>query len=387
MTDALTRQDAMTRDELILLAERSGQPCVSAYLPTAWVGADMQQNQIRFKNLMRHAAERLGGYGMRPQEIEEILAPAAALQKNTPYWKQLNDGLAVFISRNVFRSYRLPLAFAESLYVKERFLLQPLLPLFNRNNRYYVLSVSKKAVHFYQGLGDCLIEVEPKQLPRKLEDTTKYDVTERQHRNLPGTRGGGTGLFHGHGGWQDESKEQVARFLNDIERSVQAYLKDEQAPMVFAGVDYLFAAYREINAYGHLLTDAVIGNPDALRADELAQAAWRIVQDHYGQIRQEAIEQFRQSAGTPISATGMKDVVPACYHGRTGVLFTAANQRQWGHYDPDNNNVVLHDQEEQDSEDLCDLSAIYTFLNKGIVYELSQQEMPGKAKLAALLRY
>ena len=387
MTDASLRQEIMTRNELTVLAEKRNGLCISAYMPTSWVGADMQQNQIRFKNLIRQAAERLAGYGLKGQDIEDMLAPAVVLQKNSPFWRQQNAGLAIFVGKDFFRYYRVPLEFAEAITVKDRFFLQPLLPLFNQNNRFYVLAVSKKTVRFFQGLGECLIEVEPKNLPKKLDDTIKFDVTERQHRNLPGTRAGATGLFHGHGGWQDESKDQVVRYLNEIDRSILAFMKEEQTPIVFAGVDYLFAAYREINSYGNLLAEAIIGNPDALRPDELGRDAWKIVQIYFRKSQEDAMDQLRQSSGTGLTSTLMKEVVPACCHGRTGILFTAAKQRQWGHYDPVSGDVILHDKEEQGSEDLCDLSAIHTFLNKGVVYEVAPQEMPNNAKLAALFRY
>ena len=83
-----------------------------------------------------------------------MLSPAVGLQKNTPFWKQLGTGFAAFIGKDFFRYYRLPLEFAEALLCQGSLsLLQPLLPLFNRNNRFYVLAVSKKSVRFLSGPG------------------------------------------------------------------------------------------------------------------------------------------------------------------------------------------------------------------------------------------
>ena len=387
MTEALPRQEILNRNELTVLAKRRNGPCISVYMPTSWVGADMQQNQIRFKNLMRQAADRLTGFGIRGQDIEEMLAPALGLQKNSPFWRQQNTGFALFSGKDFFRYYRLPLEFPEMVSVKDRFHLKPLLPLFSQSGWYYVLSISKKAIHFYQGLRNCMIEVEPRDMPRKLEDITKYDVTDRQHRSLPGSRTGATGLFHGHGSWQDESKDQVVRYLMEIERSIQAFMKEEQAPILLAGVDYIHGFYRDINSYPNLLQEAIVGNPDALRPEDICKEAWKIVQSYYRRAQNEAVDQYRQSAGTGLASASIEDIVPASYHGRTGVLFVSINKRQWGVFNPESNAVTLHMREEQGSEDLFDFSAINTFLNKGVVYELAPQEMPNGTTMAALFRY
>jgi hypothetical protein len=387
MIDVIPRQEILTRNELEILAETTEKFCISIYMPTSWIGADMQQNHIRFKNLLRSAQDQLEDNGMRAQDVQEMLAPGYALQKNSPFWREQNTGLATFISKNLFRYYRLPLELPEVISVKDRFHLQPLLPLFSSSGRYYLLSVSKKAVHFYQGMRNCIIELEPKNLPKKLDDTIKFDVTERQNRNRPGARAGATSLFHGHGSWQDETKDQVVRYLNDIDRSIQTFLKEEQAPIVFAGVDYIFAYYRDLTSNPNLLSEAIIGNPDAQRPDELSKAAWDIVQPYYHKTLDAALAQYRQSAGTGLTSTDLKEIVPACYQGRTGILFAASGQRKWGTFVPESNEITLHQREEKGSEDLCDLAAIYTFLNKGVVYELQPQEMPDRALVAAIFRY
>jgi hypothetical protein len=111
------------------------------------------------------------------------------------------------------------------------------------------------------------------------------------------------------------------------------------------------------------------------------------VQPYYHKTLDAALAQYRQSAGTGLTSTDLKEIVPACYQGRTGILFAASGQRKWGTFVPESNEITLHQREEKGSEDLCDLAAIYTFLNKGVVYELQPQEMPDRALVAAIFRY
>ena len=350
------------------------------------LGAEMQQNQIRFKNLLRSAGERLIESGMRPQDVEDMLAPAYALQKNSPFWRQQNNGLATFISTDFFRYYRLPLVVHELISVSDRFRLHPLFLLLNGGGQYYILAVSKKSVRFYQAMRDDIIETELKGIPRKLDDTVKFDIPERHLRTRPRAVKG-TSSFHGHGEWLDESKDQVIRFLHEIDRGLLAFLKDEQAPLVFAGVDYLFSFYREITSLPNLLEKNISGNPDGLRLDELGKQSWVIAQAFYKKTQDEALAQYWQSVGTGFASTNIAEIIPAAYNGRMGILFSAAGCRQWGKFRPEGNEVILLGKEESRSEDLCDFAAMHTFLNKGLVYEMQPQEMPEGAIMAALFRY
>ncbi len=92
--EMLSRQEILTRNELMTLIQSKYSPSVSLYMPTSWIGADMQQNQIRFKNLLRTAAERLSEYGVRPAEIEDMLAPAQTLHRLLGYSPDLADAFA-----------------------------------------------------------------------------------------------------------------------------------------------------------------------------------------------------------------------------------------------------------------------------------------------------
>ena len=57
--------DSLTREDIKTLIETQGEWCVSLFMPTVRAGAEVQQNPIRFKNLLRQAEERLAELGVR----------------------------------------------------------------------------------------------------------------------------------------------------------------------------------------------------------------------------------------------------------------------------------------------------------------------------------
>jgi hypothetical protein len=354
-------------------------------MPTPWVGAETQQNQIRFKNLLRLAAEKLSAKGIRMPEAEEMLSPAQELLRNSPFWKKQNTGLAAFVAKDFFRFYRLPLDFQEMVHVSDRFLLKPILPLFGSSGKFYVLAVSQKKVRFLQGARNCIVELDIQNVPKSLAEVVRFDVSDRQIRTQPSVKGSMT--FHGHGGWIEEAKDQILRYFQQIDRGLQEYLREEKAPVVFAGVDYLFPIYREVNSYPLLLDRPIAGNPEGLKAEELAKTAWPIVQPYYRKIQEDALNQYRQSVGTGLTSNRLEEVLPAAYHGRVGVLFLAAGRNRWGHFDPAADSVSLHESAGPDGEDLLDLAAIHVYLNGGGVHELAPEAMPDGSEISALLRY
>jgi len=387
--EALSREEILTKNDLLELIQRRNDTCVSIYLPTHRVGADTQQNQIRFKNLLREAAEKLAAAGARPPEVDALLARAQEMLRNTPFWKQQSDGLAVFISPDFFRVFRLPVEFPERVVTAERFYIKPILPLFSMGGRFFVIALSQNKIRLLQGARNCVSEMDVSGLPKNLAETVKYDVSEKQVRSQPAAAGsGGRGAsFHGHGGWTDESKDNLQRYLQQIDRGLRGMLKDERAPLVFAGVEYIFSMYREINSYPQLVEKAITGNPEGLSNEELGKQAWNLVRPHYLKAQDEALAQYRQSAGTGLASGNIAEIVPAACHGRIGLLLAAKGKEQWGTFDPRNSEVTLREKPGPGVEDLIDLAAVHALMNGATVYMIEPDRMPGGESIAALFRY
>lgn len=83
----------------------------------------------------------------------------------------------------------------------------------------------------------------------------------------------------------------------------------------------------------------------------------------------------------------IREILPAAYHGRVGILFASAGVQLWGFFRPDSGEVILREETAQGDEDLVDLAVIQTLLNAGVVYTMKKEEMPEAEPLAAVFRY
>ena len=128
-----------------LLAESQG-PAVSIFMPTHRAGQEIRQDPIRLKNLVKQAEQQLINEGTRPTEARNLLEPVAGLVEDAAFWRHQAEGLAVFRSPDVFRTYRVPFPIGEYVDVSDRFYIKPLLPLLINETRFYVLALSQRAV-------------------------------------------------------------------------------------------------------------------------------------------------------------------------------------------------------------------------------------------------
>ena len=381
--------NSLSQEELKTLLEKRQGVCVSLFMPTFRTGAEIQQNQIRLRNLLRTADERLLGNGLRPGEIKSLLEPAQALTGNLLFWKGQSDGLALFLAADFFRFFSLPESFAELVTVGDRFHIKPLLPVLSGNKRFYILTLSQNEVHLLEGTEQQIQEIELARIPRSLAEALQHDEFGKQVRFRSGTAGGGdrSSMVSGHGAEIEDAKDNLLRYFRLIDRGLHDLLRGEQAPLVLAGVDYLFPIYREANTYAHLLDEGIPGNPRGIHPESLQQATLQIVGPYFHKAATDAIAQYRQSSGTGLASASIQEILPASADGRVGLLLITSGGQVRGSYDRESGAVAIDPATGGAGEDLLDLAAVETFLNGGQVFVLAPEKMPAASPLAAVFRY
>lgn len=381
----------LSRGELESLMQPREGHCVSIFAPMVKAGPETQQNPIRFKNLIRRAVEALEERGLSTKEAESLLAPASALLDDTPFWQHQSTGLAVFVADGFFRYYRLPLEVRELAVVEDRFHLKPLLPLLSGDGRFFVLALSQKHVRLLEGTRHNVREVDLGDLPTSLDDALGYEVEETHIQYHTGTRtaqASSSPVYHGQGGGEDDAKAEIQKFFNLLDQGVASLLADKQAPMVLAGVEFLFPLYRQASSHPHLVEGGVPGNPAELSNEALHERAWPVVEPLFTRAQEEADARFRELLGTGHASGQLEEVVTAAHDGRVETLFVALGTRRWGSFDPSSRTVEPAEHNGPGTEDLVDLAATQTLLKGGTVFAVPPERVPeGGAEVAAVYRY
>jgi hypothetical protein len=386
----------LSRESLRPLVETQSGPCVSLFLPTDRTGVQRPQDHLRIRRLLRETETLLRANAqLGSAQVEDLLTPLWALLDDKMFWRHADDGLAIFRASQVFRSLRLPSSFQERVVVDDHFYLKPLLPLLADDGHFYVLALSQNAVRLLTCTHERARELKlPEQVPTSLAqflggEERENDLQAHSAASF-GTMGKGgrhPAIFHGQGVGTDEAKDDILRYFQRIDRVLHELLRDETAPLVLAGVEYLLPMYQRANSYPHLLKQGIVGNPDKLKAQTLREQAWALVEPYLLQEQQHAAVHYRDLARTFRTSRNISEIVPAAYYGRVASLFVSRDQEQWGTFDPATGALQVHEQAQPGDKDLLDLAATQTLLHDGAIYAVELAKMPDEVPLAAVFRY
>ncbi|HWM94856.1 MAG TPA: hypothetical protein VN493_29145 [Thermoanaerobaculia bacterium] len=395
----------LPRKDIEPLLRASGGPCVSIFLPTFRAGGERQQNPIRLKNVVRDVAERLEeDWGMRSPDADELLDPVKRLIDDNSFWLHQSDGLALFLAPDMFKSFRLPVQLNELAVVEKRFHLKPLLPLLSGDGdgHFYILSLSRKNIRLLSGSRFRIDEIDLEaqgvptsftealgELERRQTHMQASTSSKTPHRFSMGPRGGP--VFSGHGTGEDDLGAELRNYFERFDDALARIDIDRKAPVVLAGVEYLLPIYRDAaTTLQNICEDALRGNMEGEKPDDLHAAAWEIVEPHFLQERRKAAERFGDLSSSGRSSTDLNEVLPAIHDGRVESLFVARGVRVWGSYDGDKRKIFFQEDQgapRNGNEDILDLAAVQAYLHGGKVFVVDQQEVPEGKPLAAVFRY
>ena len=378
--------EMLDRKELKGLVENRKGPYVSIFLPTHFKGPETQQDPIRLKNLLREAEQRLIELEIRPAEARELLAPAAALLDDEDFWQHQSNGLALFIAGGFFRYYRVPLSFEELTVVTSRFHLKPLLALFNEDGQYYILALSQGQVRLLEctRYGVTEIPLADTSIPTNIREALRYDDDLEKHQFRSNVEGGVA--FHGQESG-NQVKDDLRRYFLQVDTGVRELIGEGGPPLLLAGVDYVLPIYAEVNKYSNLMGQGITGNPEQLRAEELQERAWPIMEPHFQKAQETAAAKYREMLSKGLASHDIKEIIAAAEQGRVDSLFVAMGVEVWGSVSPETGKIQVHQELQIGDEDLLDLAALHTLFNSGVVFVVPPEKVPDEEPLAAVLRY
>jgi hypothetical protein len=388
--------DLFHRDDLRKLLNAPSGPRVSLTMPTDRSGRGKRECPIRFRNLVAEAETRLMDLGMRRPDARAMLAPLHSRMDDAMFWAHQSDGLAMFVAKDFFQSWRLPITFDECVCAsRERFHLRPLLPALQGNGA-FLLAVSLKTIQFFGGNRYGLSPLAPQGLPKALTDA--LDVNEYEEM-LKIERFGRAGVRaeNSHAGFQHDQDgagqeykkgEGILPFFRRLNDGLDNFFKSETAPLVFAGVDYLFPLFRQACSYRNLIDQPVEGNPEGWNEKELHARAWPVVEPYFTRQLQPALEKYGNQAAHGMGSADLAAIITAAHEGRVDTLFVARGKSCWGRVDETTGVTVLGNRPtDSQAEDLVDHAVTQTLMQNGTVYQVDESQLPAGDYAAAIFRF
>lgn len=382
--------DQISRNDVQALLEDGGEHCVSIYLPTHPTWPQRKPDKAAFANHVTRAQQQLEQQGMRPAAARTLLEPLRAVEDDPGLWRHRSLGLAAFATEGHARHYCVGQTLDELLVVGPSFAVRPLLALASGAPRFVILALSEHDVRLIRCDGDSAVEVELPPHPRSVSEATGYDEPERGFTVHAGDRTGQTGhaaMVSTMGIRANDRKDDILEYCRAIDTRLRPVLRNETAPLVLAGVEFVLRIYREANTFPHLIAAELPGATGRRSADELRRAALPLVEPVLGQERERAARRYREHVGSGSATSDPTQIVTAARDGVIAALFLRRGAHCWGRFDMERRRIEEHPQQQPGDEDLFDMAAVHALRHGAAVYELDAADMPDAAPAAAVMRY
>lgn len=387
----------LTEEQFERLANFNNNPCISIFMPTQRMGKDVleEKDRIQLKSQWKKAQEELKAMGYDQEKIDKLGKQVEELIADKNFWRHQSDGLALYISDGFFEKFTVPVNFEAYTYIADHFYLKPLVPMFNKDGRFYLLALQKEKVQLYEATRYTIGEVKVNDLtPSRLEDRVGYDYEEKHSRNKTqrsnvGANPGGVSTQHGYDAANRDDKNEILRFFRAVDKGLHEILHDETVPLVVACDDSYFPIYQEASQYNNLYPEVVPGNPaaDYENIFALHAAALDVLEPHFQKREEEKMEEFRE-LNPERTSTRISDILPAIYEGKVDTLFLQNREDIWGDFNEKMASVDVHEEKRNGSRSLMNLAAVKVIEQGGKVYLVENQFMPDKSsKMNAVYRY
>lgn len=385
----------MNRADLIALAQSTGFPRVSIYIPTHLSYPDIEQDPIRLSTALKEADQQLAAAGLRRPEIDNLLAEARGRIPATMFWRYQDRGLAVLIEEGKTNWVKLPQSVPELVVVSPRYHLLPMIRMFRNGEKFHVLAINRDSVRFFDGRERELREVAVDGMPAGIAEImqrTDFDDDLGFHARDRGgpASGGGHGKFHALGvSPEDYEAVELDNFLRDVAKAVDRHLASSDAPLVLAAKSRIAGHLRKHISYRHVADEAIQSDPVAAGEQGLHAEAWRIAEPIVRADREAARRRLRaQLEGAAI--LGAKDpqtLLREAIAGRLDCVFLSPDANVWGFFDEEFQVLRVDPNPGPDNEDICNRLAIETLTRKGDVFTMPEDLRDRAGAVAGLYRY
>lgn len=367
--------DLPTRQDLEALVAHRGAPAVSIYLPTTPLTQDTRLDRIELKNLLKAAVAEMEAGDTPKRQVWPIEQAVDALIEDDGFWVDQANSLAIFVTPERIRTFRLPNKLVGAVEVSDRFHLKPLIRSVTFPQTAWVLAIGMGAVRLVEVLADLPPhEVKVPGLPK--------DMASALGRRSHGERTG-----EGTSGEQTSEHALLTRYSRDVDQALRPILAGDGRPLIIAAAEPLASVYRAVSTYPGTATEVIPGSADRIPDHELAAAARKVLDGIYAAELAELGRLYAAREGQGRATGDVAMAARAATFGAVDTLVVDMDTVVTGTVSDDDGTVSFREGARADTYGVVDEIARRTLQAGGRVVSARRADVPGGGDLAAILRY
>lgn len=348
---------------------------VSIYLPTTPVSGEVSGDRTVLSNLSREALDQLSAAGHPKADIAAIEALLDDLVDDDSFWRFQAHSLAVFVTPDSARTFRVSNALKAMVEVADRFHIKPLLRSVTFPNAAYVLALSAGDVR--------LLEISP-DLPLAVVDVPGLP------KDAASARGVSTMIVTTQSRRSDSASGQRgswAMFCRMVDRAVHSKIGGKQVPLFLAADPALGAIYRSVSNHVGLAGFGIDQSPADMLDADISSAARGLLDRLYAEEIAAVVEQYWERANTGRATTDIAQAARAATMGAIATLLVDIDGQVPGTIDEDSGALHFAGSETASNYGVVDEIARRALLSGARVLAVRADDLPGTTQLAAILRW
>ncbi len=367
--------DIPTRGDIETLITARHPASLSIYLRTTPITQDTAADRIELKNLARTGLDKLRGQGIHKKDVDAMEEALDDLIDDDEFWRFQAHSLALYVTPERLRSFRLPNALSPTVEVSDRFFVKPLLRALTVPQSAYVLALSQNAVRLVEVCGEMpAVEVPVPGLPKDAASAVgKAAITGRS----------ASGRLQGDEG----QKVRLRQYARQIDQALREKLAGSELPLILASTQPVDAIFRSVNSHAKLVATTMPGNPDKITDADLAQTSRAVLDALHKDELQRLDALYAQRSNEGRTTTDVAQAAKAAVFGAVAVLWVDIDAIVPGTLDEDTGSVEFVDDAAAASLGLVDQIAARAWLSGARVLAERRADIPGGGTLAAILRY
>jgi hypothetical protein len=347
-----TKSERLSTGSLRALAS-AAPPCISIVLPEH----EARDARIAFKDALAQVHAKLAVCTSK-HDIASLLDPLE-LAATSVIDSSKEPATFIFLrSPEVCESFRTRYLVGQPVAaVGEIFQLRPLLALASKHLEFYILALELNDTRIFK----CTDQFcEAARFPKNAGTEAAGFVPGASQSSLRAEP------VHD----RDRHEDHLGHFYREVDRDLNALLKDGHPPLVIVGVEHEVALFHRLTTYPACVEPGIHGLPGHLGENEMYRQSLELVRSVLtGQARR-ALERFDKQTGTGHASADAQEILRAASGGRVGNLFLLES-------------AAVSDE----VNDLLDTAAMQTLRHGGDIYTLTATSMPSGTPICATFRY
>jgi hypothetical protein len=349
----ITEPERLSLDRLRGLAS-AAPPCISIVL----LEREARDARIAFKDALAQVHAKLAASASK-RDISSLLDPLELAATNVIDSSKEPATFIFLRSPDVCESFRTRYLLGQPVTaVGECFQLLPLLALASKHLEFYILALKLNDTRIFK-------------CTDRFCEAARFPKNAGTEAAVPGASQSSLRAEPVHD--RDHPEDHLGRFYREIDRDVNALLKDKHPPLVVVGVEHEVALFHRLTTYPACVEPGIHGLPGHLGENEMYRQSLELVRSVTSGPARRALERFDKQIGTGHASADAQEIVRAASTGRVEHLFLVENGAVPGAVDG--------------GADLLNTAAVQTLRHGGDVQTLPGTSMPSGGPICAIFRY